>query len=306
MDFPKLKNPTILSPMSGVTDIAFRTLCKRYGVGMTVTEFVSSAAVVRGNKDTFELLRVDKSEKPVCVQLFGANEKEVVEAGILLQDKFDIIDVNCGCPAFKVIKTGAGSEMLKEPAKIERFVNKLVSSVSKPVTVKIRTGIDANHINALDIARRVENAGAAAITVHGRTQKQGYAGVADWDIIKKVKEAINIPVIGNGDVFSPEDYKAKMDYSGVDMIMIARGAMTNPYIFSQINEYMKTGHYTDKSKKEQFFEYLKLAEQNKVGFFSIKGHAMSLSKGLVGGSELRTNVSAAKNLSRIRELFEKL
>ena len=306
MKFPKLKNPSILSPMSGVTDVAFRTLCKNYGVGMTVTEFVSSAAVVRGNTATTRLLEVDKSEKPVCVQLFGNNTEEVVAAAKLLQKQFDVIDINCGCPAYKVIKTGAGSELLKEPTKVYELVSKLTNAINKPVTVKIRTGINEKKINAVEVALKAQAAGAAAVAVHGRTQAQGYSGNADWNVIGKVKEALDIPVIGNGDVFSPENFKQRMDETGVDGIMVARGAMTNPHIFAQINQYLKKGSYEKKSKKEQFFEYLKLAKEKNIHFLKIKSHAMSFSKGIEGGSEIRREFSKIHDLARIEEIFQKL
>ncbi|MBU0667197.1 MAG: tRNA dihydrouridine synthase DusB, partial [Nanoarchaeota archaeon] len=237
--FPKLKNPTILSPMAGVTDIAFRTLAKKYGAALTCTEFVSSSGVIRGNKDTLDLLRIHPSEKPVAVQIFGGNITEVVAAGKLLEKQFDIIDFNCGCPVYKVIKNGAGSGLLKKPVFLSKLLNKLTTAVNVPVSVKIRIGVDETHINALEIAKIAQDAGVAAVTVHGRTQKQGYSGSADWDLIKKVKEKLSIPVFGNGDVFSPETFKNCLDESGVDGIMIGRFAIGNPYCFRQILDYLK-------------------------------------------------------------------
>lgn len=302
MKFPKIRSPAVLSPMAGVTDVAFRVLCTEFGVGMTYTEFVSSAAIVRGNRASLNLLKTDPSEKPVAVQLFGSSVQEVVAAAQAVEDRFDVIDINCGCPAWKVIKTGAGSEMLKKPADIGNFVNKIASAVSKPVTVKIRTGIDENHINAVEVAKIIEDAGAAALAIHGRTQKQGYRGEADWNIIKQVKDAINIPVIGNGDVFSPEVFKKRLEESGVDAIMIARGAMNNPYIFKQIESYLKTGMYSS-PPKDVFLKYLTYAKKYDIGFQTIKRHAMSFTKGTEGGAKLRENIAHATTVEELVKVF---
>lgn len=299
MTFPKLKSKAVLSPMAGITDVAFRALGAKYGAGLTYTEFVSGTAIVRGNFKSLKMIETSPEEKPVAVQLFGNSVEDVCEAARQLEHKFDVIDINCGCPAWKVIKTGAGSELLKSPEKIESFVNKLVSAVNRPVTVKIRKGIDDENVNAVEVAKIVENAGASAIAIHGRTQKQGYTGVADWEIIKKVKEAVNIPVIGNGDVFTPEQFKEKLDYSGVDAIMIARGAIGNPYIFTQIDNYLKTGKYEKINPIPLFFEYLEFAEKYGIDFSSIKTHAMSFTKGIIGGAELRNKLSEAKTIEEI-------
>lgn len=307
--FPKLKNPTVLSPMAGVTDVAFRELAKSFGAGMTYTEFVSSAAIVRGNKNTLDMIKTSKIEKPVGIQLFGGSVEEVVEAAKLVEKKFDVIDINCGCPAWKVIKTGAGSELLKKPEGIAKFVNKLASAVNKPVTIKIRIGVDAKNINAVEVAKLAEDAGAAAIAVHGRTQKQGYSGTSDWDVIKKVKDAVNIPVIGNGDVVSPQVFKKRLDESGVDAIMIARAAMINPYIFQQINDYLRKGKYDAPDKISLFFEYLRLAKKHKINYQTIKKHAVSFTKGIVDGSKLRlklTKCDSAEELSQVLNKFQNL
>jgi tRNA-dihydrouridine synthase B len=302
MNFPKLRSRAVLSPMAGVTDVAFRALCKEFGVGMTYTEFVSSAAIVRGNTSSLNLLKTDPSENPVAVQLFGSSIQEVVAAAQAVEDQFDVIDINCGCPAWKVIKTGAGSEMLKKPEEIGRFVNKIASAISKPVTVKIRAGIDEHLINAIEIAKIVEDSGAAALAIHGRTQKQGYRGEADWNIIKQVKESISIPVIGNGDVFTPEVFKKRLEESGVDAIMIARGAMNNPYIFRQISEYLETGSYT-LPPTNIFLKYLSYAKKHNIDFETIKRHAMSFTKGTEGGASIRENIAKTKNKEELCALF---
>lgn len=302
--FPKLESPAILSPMAGVTDVAFRELCKKYGAGMTTTEFVSGTAIIRGSKKVLESIQTTAIEKPVAVQLFGKNFQDVADAAKLMQDKFDIIDINCGCPAWKVIKTGSGSEMLKKPEGIEQLIKLLVKTVNKPITVKLRLGIDDKSINIIEIAKVCEKAGAAAIAVHGRTQKQGYSGKADWEMIKLVKQSVNIPVIGNGDVFTPEDFKLRLEQSKVDAIMIARGAIGNPYIFKQINDYLATGTYNKSPDKIKiFFEYLELAEKHDISFSQIKSHAISFTKGIQGGAELRNKLSLCKTIKDIKELL---
>lgn len=303
MKFPKLEDKAVLSPMSGVTDVAFRALCRRYGASLTYTEFVSSAAIVRGNKSSLSLLKTDSSEKPVAVQLFGNSVEEIVEAAKLVEKEFDIIDVNCGCPAWKVIKTGAGSALLNNPEKISKFINKLASAINKPVTVKIRSGIDDKNINAVEVAKIAEDSGASAITIHGRTQKQGYSGQADWNIIKRVKESVNIPVIGNGDVFTPEVFKKRLEETNVDAIMIARGAMANPFIFKQIKDYLNKGSYQAPDKKELFLEYLKLAEKHDVDFSIIKNHALQFTKGMNSSSKIRSELVKCKNVDELVKLF---
>jgi nifR3 family TIM-barrel protein len=293
--FPPLKGKAILSPMVGVTDVAFRALCKKYGAALTCTEFVHSTALNRGSRKSLEMLKTDPVEGIKQVQLFGNSEEEIITAGKFVEKDFDIIDINCGCPAWKVIRSGAGSELLKQPQKIFDLIRQLNNAVSKPVTVKIRIGIDDKHINAVEIAKIVENAGAAALAIHGRTQQQGYSGKANWDVIKKVKEAVAIPVIGNGDVFTPEDFKEKLDYSGVDYILVARGALGNPYIFKQISDYLATGVYDEKDRIEQFFEYFKLAKKHSLSFSQIKSQAVLFTKGIVNGGALRMKLMRCAN-----------
>ena len=303
-DFPKLKGKAVLSPMAGVTDVAFRALARRHGAALAYTEFVSGTAIVRGNVHTLKMIQTDPIERPVAVQLFGHDVDDVVEAAKRMSETFDIIDVNCGCPAWKVIKTGAGSEMLKTPEGISSFVNKLASAINKPVTVKIRTGIDDLSINAVEVAKIIEDAGAAAIAVHGRTQKQGYSGEASWDIIKKVKDAVNIPVIGNGDVFTPEILKKRLDESGVDYVMIARGAIGNPFIFTQMNDYLEKGTYTQSDRLKHFFEYLELAKKYNIDFPSIQTHAMNFTKGSLGGARLRDALARCKTVEELNAVLE--
>jgi len=305
MKFPKLNGKAVLSPMAGVTDVAFRTLCKKYGAALTYTEFVSSAAIVRNNKKTNEMLAIDPIEKPVAVQLFGSNEDEIVGAAKKIENNFDIIDINCGCPVWKVIRTGAGSELLKNKNKLEIFIRKLVGSVNIPITIKIRSGINNNIINAVEVAKMAENAGAAAIAIHGRTQEQGYSGIADWKIIKEVKDNIKIPVIGNGDVFTPELFKEKLEFSNVDAIMIARGAIGNPFIFRQVNDYLEFGKYRKENKIKLFFEYLEIAAKHEIDFKLIKNHAILFTKGVESGAKLRFELSKCNNINDLYKHMEK-
>lgn len=304
MRFPKLASPAILSPMAGITDVAFRALCKRYGAGMTYTEFVSSAAIVRSNAKTKELLVTDPSEKPVGVQLFGADQEEVVAAAKLVEREFDVIDMNCGCPAHKVIKTGAGSALLNEPAKIAQLVERVVAAVRKPVTVKIRAGIDERHITAVAVAKAAEAAGAAAIAVHGRTQRQGYAGAADWSVVTAVKEAVSIPVIGNGDVFSARDFTERLAASGCDAIMVARGAIGNPELFAEINAAMKGKEHQRKERRALFLTYEELAEQYSLPFTQRKVQAMHFTKGEEGGARLRERITRATTREELLAIMD--
>lgn len=238
----ELDNNLILAPMAGVTDLPFRMLCKEQGCGLMCTEMVSAKAILYQNKNTAALLEVREEERPVSVQLFGSDPKILSEMAKQIEDgPYDLIDLNMGCPVPKVVNNGEGSALMKEPKLVEEILTAMVKALKKPVTVKFRKGFDDGCINAVEIAKIAESCGISAVAVHGRTREQYYSGKADWDIIRQVKENVKIPVIGNGDIFTPEDAKAMMEETGCDGLMIARGAKGNPWIFSRINHYLNTG-----------------------------------------------------------------
>lgn len=238
-----MKNQVVLAPMAGVCNPAFRLIAKEFGTGLVCAEMVSDKAILHGNKRTMEMLYVDEREKPLSLQIFGGDRETLVEAAKVVdkQTNADIIDINMGCPVPKVTKCDAGARWLLDPNKIYEMVSAVVDAVEKPVTVKMRIGWDAEHIYAVDNAKAVERAGAQAVSVHGRTREQMYTGKADWGIIKEVKEAVNIPVIGNGDVFSPEDARRMLDTTGCDGVMIGRGALGNPWMLYRTIEYLTKG-----------------------------------------------------------------
>jgi len=299
MKFPDIKGKAILAPLAGVSDAAFRELARKYGAALTYTEFVNSIAVVRKNKKTRQMLKKASNEKPSAVQIFGNDVESMTEAAKILSKKFNIIDINAGCPAVKLTKLGAGSMLMKEPGKIGRIIKSITSEIKNPVTIKIRAGV-RNDKNAVEVAKIAEKSGASAVTVHGRTLGQGYTGKADWGIIKKVKEAVKIHVIGNGDVTSPEIFKKRLFYA--DAIMIGRAAMSNLYIFRQIDDYMKKGKYKTKSYTEQLREYLKLAKKHKIDLTHIKENAMRFTKGVEGGAKIRNKISKCKNISSLNKI----
>ncbi|BBH23311.1 tRNA-dihydrouridine synthase [Paenibacillus baekrokdamisoli] len=239
----EMKNKVVLAPMAGVCNPAFRLIAKEFGTGLVCAEMVSDKAILHGNKRTLEMLYVDEREKPLSLQIFGGDRESLVEAAKVVdkQTNADIIDINMGCPVPKVTKCDAGARWLLDPDKIYEMVSAVVDAVDKPVTVKMRIGWDSEHVFAVRNAQAVERAGGKAVSVHGRTREQLYTGKANWDIIKDVKEAVNIPVIGNGDVFSPEDAKRLLDHTGCDGVMIGRGALGNPWMLYRTIQYLTNG-----------------------------------------------------------------
>ena len=250
-----LDNPVILAPMAGVTDLPFRLLCREMGAGMVCMEMVSAKAIYYNNKNTEELLAIHPEEGPASLQLFGSDPDIVADMAARIEDRpFAVLDFNMGCPVPKVVSNGEGSALMKNPGLVEELLKKLVRAVKKPVTVKIRKGFDQEHVNAVEIARIAEGCGVAAVAVHGRTREQFYSGRADWEIIRQVKEAVKIPVIGNGDVDSPEKAAELLAETGCDGVMIGRAARGNPWIFRETAEFLQEGEVPcrpDNSEKER-------------------------------------------------------
>jgi tRNA-dihydrouridine synthase B len=309
--FPRLQSKIFLAPMAGINDIAFRILCRENNAGVVYTEMVSANALARNNKATEFMLESTEKEKPVIVQLFGQNTENIVKAAKIISENydFDAIDINFGCPATKIIKEGAGSALLNRPKKIGEIIEKTVKVSNIPVTAKIRAGITFKNIVAIKIAKIIAENGASAITVHGRVAIQGYAGKANWQHIKDVKEAVDIPIIGNGDVNSPESALKMMKDTGCDYVMIGRAARGNPLLFKQCDDflkYKKYDKYTVRDNIRQFYRYLELAQEFNVNFKFIKVQANYFTKGVKGGAVTRNNLAQAKTIDEVKALFEKI
>ncbi|CDF11416.1 tRNA-dihydrouridine synthase DusA1 [Mycoplasma sp. CAG:776] len=280
----------VLAPMAGISNTSYRKIVKSMGAGLIYAEMVSSNALMYGNSKTIELLKMSESERPIAQQIFGSDVKTFVEAAKIVEEKMhpDIIDINMGCPVPKVaLRAQAGSALLKHPEKIKEIVAAVVNAVTVPVTVKIRSGWDDNHINAVEVARVCESAGASAIAVHARTRAQGYSGKANWDIIKQVKASVSIPVIGNGDVTNSEKAKEMLEYTGCDAVMIGRAAIGNPWIFKECKEYLENKvvipRPTSSEIIEMIQEHYKLLKEDKnekLALLEIRTHALAYLKGL--------------------------
>ncbi len=307
----KLDNPIFLAPMAGVTDLPFRVLCKEMGCGLVYSEMVSAKGILYDNKNTTELLQVEQAERPTAIQLFGSDPKILGEMAKKIEPyPFDIIDVNMGCPAPKIVKNGEGSALTKTPALVGEIVKSLVKSQRKPVTIKFRKGFDDDHINALEIAKIAEANGAAAVAIHGRTREQYYSGKADWDIIRQIKQTVSIPVIGNGDVFTPQDAKALFDETGCDAIMVGRGAQGNPWLFSRILHYFATGEILPepnaKEKVEKALRHARMLIDYKgayIGVREMRKHMAWYMKGLAGASELRGKMNTLNSYEEMEKLL---
>lgn len=309
-----LDNPLILAPMAGVTDLPFRLLCKEQGAGLLCMEMVSAKAIYYGNRNTEALLSIDERERPVSLQLFGSDPDIISEMAKRIEERpFSILDINMGCPVPKVAGNGEGCALMKNPALVEAIVSKTVKAIKKPVTVKIRKGFDQDHVNAVEIAKIAEASGAAAVAVHGRTREQYYQGKADWEIIRQVKEAVRIPVIGNGDVRSPESALSMLRETGCDGIMIGRGAQGNPWIFGQILHFLETGEKKagpqTEEVKEMILRHARLLVEYKgsyTGIREMRKHVAWYTAGFPHSAKLRARVNEVESLEQLEGLIRQL
>lgn len=307
------KNNVFLAPMAGVTDLVFRVICKEMDCGMVYSEMVSAKGVQHNNKNTKELLKVDERERPVAMQMFGSDPEIMAEMARKLNEyeDIDILDINMGCPAPKIVKNGEGSALTLNPKLVGEIISAVSKASEKPVTVKFRKGFDDQHLNALEIGKIAEESGAKAVTIHGRTREQYYAGKADWDIIKALKEEIKtIPVIGNGDIFTPEDAKNMLEYTGCDAVMIGRGSQGNPFIFKRTVEYLENGILLPEPTWE---DRLDIAEKHMDMLADYKGEVIGIRemrkylgwyiKGLPHSAEMRVKINATSGRENMRDVL---
>lgn len=309
-----IPNPFVLAPMAGVTDLPFRKLCKEQGAGLICMEMVSAKAISFHNRNTESLMEIDPGEHPVSMQLFGSDPELMGEVTSMIKDRpFDILDLNMGCPVPKVVNNGEGSALLKDPDRIYEIVKQVSSASPKPVTVKMRIGFEDVPVDIVDIAKRAEKAGAAAIAVHGRTRQQYYSGTADWQAIRRVKEAVDIPVIGNGDVDSPLKAKALVEETGCDGIMIGRASRGNPWIFREMLYYWETGKElprpTPKEIREMILRHGRLQIDLKgeaVGMREMRKHVAWYTTGMRHSASLRRATNTLETYEALEALLSKM
>ena len=309
----ELKNNVIMAPMAGVTDIAYRIILEDMGVGLATTEMVSAKGLYYKNKNNHIILQKAQDEYPLAVQLFGSDPIIMANMAQKISDDYDIIDVNMGCPVNKVVSNGEGSALMKNPEKAYSVLNAMCRLVSKPVTVKFRKGFDDDHVNAVEFAKMAEEAGVKAITIHGRTRAQMYSGKADWDIIKKVKEAVSIPVIGNGDIFSPTDAKRMLDETGCDGVAIARGAKGNPWLIKRTIKYLEDGTLLPEPDLEEkkcvirrHTELMVKYKGERMAMPEMRSHLAWYTAGIPGSAVLRNEMNQVSTMDELLKLLDKL
>ena len=313
-ELPYFSSKAFLAPMAGVSDPALRLICKKMGAGLVVTELTSVHAIVAKQKqlqsqmkDIREFIEFSEKERPLSVQLFGSDIIALEKAAKIVAPFFDVIDYNMGCPAPHITKQMAGGALLQNSSLTQEIFRTLVNTVKRPISLKMRIGVDAsNKLLFQDIAKIAEREGIKMITLHPRTVSQGYSGHSDWDMIKKLKQTVSVPIVGNGDITSPEIAKKVLNYTGCDYVMVGRGAMGNPFIFEQINDYLEFGtykKYTSHDKFEAFVQYMDATTDYKIRFVNIKQQAIRFTKGMIGGSVLRSRLSTAKNIGELKDLL---
>lgn len=310
----EIENPFVLAPMAGVTDLPFRKLCKEQGAGLICTEMVSAKAISFHNKNTESLMEIDPLEHPVSLQLFGSEPELMAEVAKSIEERpFDILDINMGCPVPKVVNNGEGSALLKDPKLIGRIIKAVSGAVKKPVTAKMRIGFEGYPVDPVEIAKIMEDSGAAAIAVHGRTRQQYYAGQADWETIRKIKEAVSIPVIGNGDVDSPEKAEALLKETGCDAVMIGRGVRGNPWIFRELNHYFLTGeklsHPSIQEVREMILRHARMQIEKKgefTGIREMRKHVAWYTAGMRHSAGLRRESNLIADYQELEALLSRL
>ena len=309
-----IENPFVLAPMAGITDLPFRMLCKEQGAGLLYTEMVSAKAISYRNRNTIPLMEISPKEHPVALQIFGSEPELMAEVARSIEDQpFDILDINMGCPVPKVVNNGEGSALLKDPELIRKIVSAVSRAVKKPVTVKMRIGFEGADVDPVEIAKIMEDAGAAAIAVHGRTRQQYYSGKADWDTIRKIKEAVSVPVIGNGDVDSPKKAEAMLKETGCDGVMIGRAVRGNPWIFREMNYYFETGELLPRPSVEELKEMILRHARHQIeqkgeytGIREMRKHVAWYTAGMRHSAGIRRESNLISGYEELKALLDRL